>query len=103
MLSVCSSFSLNENPQHSEQHQISGHVAGKLKAIKFKVFAHSDNFPNILLVFAANNHNQRMAPASGSSLFSLRVLAHQSRHPRGSKMKVSGWEGEGGGRGGDGG
>lgn len=35
------------------------------------------------------------------SLVSLGVLAHQSRHTRGSKMKVSGWEEEEGGRGGD--
>lgn len=90
-----STSSLNENTQPSDQHRVSGHVVVKLKGIKFKVFAHSNNFPDMLLVFAANNHNQRMAPAS----VSLRVLAHQSRHPRGSKMKVSGWEGGGGGGG----
>lgn len=38
---------------------------------------------------------------AASSLVSLRVLVHQSRHPRGSKMKVSGWEEEEEGRGGD--
>lgn len=57
----------------------------------------------MLLMFAANNYIKGWRQKSASSLASLGVLAHQSHHPRGSKMKVSRWVEEEEGRGGYGG
>lgn len=81
----------------------SSYVIWKPEEMNFSVFTYSSQFSHMFLVSAANNYIKGWREKSASSLASLGVLAHQSRHPRGSKMKVSRWVEEEEGRGGHGG